>query len=78
MSAVFEGPETTLHEAQQGHGALAHDIRQIVDKAKSTRPGNVLLKFPQGLEGLLFSEHLLLMRVKHAGYMSTGGILMKL
>ena len=48
--------QVAAHEAQQGHGALAHDIRQIVDKAKSTRPGNVLLKFPQGLEGLLFSE----------------------
>jgi hypothetical protein len=35
--------QVAAHEAQQGHGALAHDIREIVDKAKRTRGGNVLL-----------------------------------
>ena len=43
-------------EAEQGHGALAHDIREIVDKAKRTRGGNVLLQFPQDLSGMVFSE----------------------
>jgi SpoVK/Ycf46/Vps4 family AAA+-type ATPase len=48
--------QVAAHEAQQGHGALAHDIREIVDKAKRTRGGNVLLKFPQDLSGMVFSE----------------------
>jgi SpoVK/Ycf46/Vps4 family AAA+-type ATPase len=48
--------QVAAHEAQQGHGALAHDIRDIVDKAKRTRGSNVLLKFPQELQGMVFSE----------------------
>lgn len=48
--------QMAAHEAQQGHGALAHDIRQIINKAKKTRGNNVLLKFPEVLTGLLFSE----------------------
>jgi SpoVK/Ycf46/Vps4 family AAA+-type ATPase len=48
--------QVAAHEAQQGHGALAHDIREIIDKAKRTRGGNVLLKFPQDLSGMVFSE----------------------
>jgi SpoVK/Ycf46/Vps4 family AAA+-type ATPase len=48
--------QVAAHEAQQGHGALAHDIRDIVDKAKHTRGSNVLLKFPQELQGMVFSE----------------------
>ena len=37
--------QVAAHEAQQGHGALAHDIREIVDKSKRNH-SNVLLKFP--------------------------------
>jgi SpoVK/Ycf46/Vps4 family AAA+-type ATPase len=48
--------QVAAHEAQQGHGALAHDIREIVDKAKRSQGPNVLLKFPQELEGMVFSE----------------------
>jgi SpoVK/Ycf46/Vps4 family AAA+-type ATPase len=48
--------QVAAHEAQQGHGALAHDIREIVDKARRSRGPNVLLKFPQELGGLVFSE----------------------
>lgn len=48
--------QVAAHEAQQGHGALAHDIREIVDKSKRSQGANVLLKFPQELEGMVFSE----------------------
>lgn len=48
--------QVAAHEAQQGHGELAHDIRNIVDKSRRTRGGNVLLKFPQELTGMVFSE----------------------
>jgi SpoVK/Ycf46/Vps4 family AAA+-type ATPase len=48
--------QVAAHEAQQGHGALAHDIRDIVDKAKRTRGSNVLLKFPLELQGMVYSE----------------------
>lgn len=48
--------QMAAHEAQQGHGALAHDIRVIIDKAKKARGRNVLLKFPEVLTGMVFSE----------------------
>lgn len=48
--------QVAAHEAQQGHGALAHEIREIVDKARRSRGPNVLLKFPQDLGGLVSSE----------------------
>lgn len=48
--------QVAAHEAQQGHGALAHDIREIVEKARKARGGNVLLKFPDILTGMVFSE----------------------
>ena len=47
--------QLAAHEAQQGHGALAHDIREIVDKARRDS-GPRLLKFPVDLRGLVFSE----------------------
>ena len=47
--------QVAAHEAQQGHGALAHDIRDIVDKARRERRP-VMLKFPQDLSGLVLSE----------------------
>src|SRR3989304_2642379 len=48
--------QVAAHEAQQGHGALAHEIREIVDKAKHERGKVRLLKFPQDLRGLVLSE----------------------
>ena len=47
--------QVAAHEAGQGHGALAHEIRGIVDKARKTK-GAVILKFPQDLRGLVLSE----------------------
>lgn len=48
--------QIAAHEARQGHGALALEIRELVDKARKTSaPRNVLL-FPQDLNGLIFSE----------------------
>ncbi|MEX2303736.1 MAG: ATP-binding protein [Bryobacterales bacterium] len=47
--------QVAAHEAGQGHGALAHEIRAIVDKARKTK-GAVILKFPQDLRGLVLSE----------------------
>ena len=47
--------QVAAHEAGQGHGALAHEIRKIVDKARKTH-GAVILKFPQDLRGLVLSE----------------------
>ena len=48
--------QVAAHEAQQGHGALAHDIRDIVDKARRERVPVQLLKFPGDLAGLVLSE----------------------
>ncbi len=42
--------QLAAHEAQQGHGALAHDIRDIVDKARR-ESGPRLLRFPMELTG---------------------------
>ena len=43
--------QVAAHEAHQGHGALAHDIREIIDKSRRSRGSNSLLKFPLDLEG---------------------------
>ncbi|MCB1208647.1 MAG: ATP-binding protein [Verrucomicrobiales bacterium] len=48
--------QVAAHEAQQGHVALAHDIREIVDKSRKARCGNVLLRFPQDMAGMVLSE----------------------
>src|ERR1051325_243222 len=48
--------QVAAHEAQQGHGELAHDIRDIVDKSRKSRGGNVLLKFPLEMSGMVLSE----------------------
>lgn len=47
--------QLAAHEAHQGHGALAHDIRTIIDQARRER-GPRVLKFPQDLRGLVLSE----------------------
>ncbi len=48
--------QLAAHEAKQGHGALAHDIREIVNKSRRARGGNKLLKLPQDLSGMVLSE----------------------
>lgn len=48
--------QLAAHEARQGHGALAHDIREIVNKSRRLRSSNNLLKFPQVLSGMVLSE----------------------
>ncbi|MHB1371630.1 MAG: AAA family ATPase [Pseudomonadaceae bacterium] len=47
--------QVAAYEASQGHGAVAHDIRDIVDKAQRERRA-VILKFPQDMRGLVLSE----------------------
>jgi AAA+ superfamily predicted ATPase len=47
--------QVAAHESQQGHGALAVDIREMVDKARKER-GIRVLKFPQDLRGLVLQE----------------------
>ena len=47
--------QVAAHEAGQGHGALAHEIRDIVDKARKKK-GPVVLKFPVDIKGLVLSE----------------------
>lgn len=47
--------QVAAHEAKQGHGELAHEIREIVDKARREKRPQ-LLKFPQDLSGLFISE----------------------
>jgi SpoVK/Ycf46/Vps4 family AAA+-type ATPase len=48
--------QVAAHEAKQGHTALAHDIRQIVDKARKAK-GAVILRFPKDMLGLVLSEN---------------------
>lgn len=48
--------QLAAHEARQGHGALAHDIREIINKSRRTRGSNKLLKFPQDLSGMVLSD----------------------
>jgi SpoVK/Ycf46/Vps4 family AAA+-type ATPase len=47
--------QIAAHEARQGHSALAHEIRELVDKARADSQKNSL-HFPQDLNGLIFSE----------------------
>lgn len=47
--------QVAAHEAQQGHGELAHDIREIIDKAQHEKKLRVP-SFPQDLRGLVLSE----------------------
>jgi SpoVK/Ycf46/Vps4 family AAA+-type ATPase len=48
--------QVAAYEAQQGHGALAHDIRDIVDKAQREKSPVLVLKFPEDLHGLVLAE----------------------
>lgn len=47
--------QVAANEAQQGHGALAHDIREIVNKAREERKDEIV-KFPNELRGLVLAE----------------------
>ena len=47
--------QVAAHEARKGHTELANDIRLLVDKAKSKQ--KVVVSFPDGLNGLVFSEN---------------------
>jgi len=47
--------QVAAHEAQQGHGDLAHDIRTIIDKAQREKKPQVSY-FLQDLRGLVLSE----------------------
>jgi SpoVK/Ycf46/Vps4 family AAA+-type ATPase len=63
-SHISEDPErffsialqVAAHEAKQGHTALAHDIRDIVDKERKAK-GAVVLRFPKDMLGLVLSEN---------------------
>lgn len=46
--------QVAAHEARNGHAEVAHEIRLLVDKAKSKTA--VVVKFPNELNGLIFSE----------------------
>ncbi len=47
--------QVAAHEAMQGHQALAHEIREIVEKAKREKHPQ-LLKFPHDFQALVLSE----------------------
>lgn len=47
--------QMAAYEAQQGHGALAHDIREIVDKSRREH-GPRIIKFPVDLRGLVLTD----------------------
>lgn len=48
--------QVAAYEARRGHGALAHDLREIVDKARREKAPGVVLKFPQDLQGLVLVD----------------------
>ena len=48
--------QVAAYEAQQGHGALAHEIRSIVDRARQEEGPLKILTFPQDLRGLVLAE----------------------
>lgn len=45
--------QVAAHEARQGHTQLAHEIRLLVDKARTA----VVIKLPADLSGLVITEH---------------------
>ena len=48
--------QVAAHEAQQGHSSLAHELREMVDRARKVRRRNNVLLFPKELAGLILSE----------------------
>lgn len=47
--------QVAAHEARQNHTALAHDIRDIIDKSRK-RKGPAILRFPKDMMGLVLPE----------------------
>ena len=47
--------QVASHEARQGHRALAHDIRDIIDAARKKK-GLHVVSFPKNLKGLVLTE----------------------
>ena len=47
--------QVAAHEARQGHTALAHDIRDIID-AERKQKGPRVISFPRNLQGLVLTE----------------------
>lgn len=47
--------QLAAHEAQQGHGALAHDIRSIIDKARNNGKPKII-QFPRDLDNLVLTS----------------------
>lgn len=47
--------QVAAHEAKQGHSAVAHDIRKLIDMERKKTGPNVL-HFPKDLKGLVFTE----------------------
>lgn len=47
--------QIAAHEASAGHGALAHELRLIVDKGRRAH-GAAIIKFPQDMRGLVLAE----------------------
>jgi SpoVK/Ycf46/Vps4 family AAA+-type ATPase len=48
--------QVAAHEAMQGHTALAHDIRDLIDMEKK-KSGPKVISFPQDLRGLVLTEN---------------------
>jgi len=48
--------QVAAHEALQGHGEVAHDIRLIIDQARKSHGAAKILKFPPNLLGLVLEE----------------------
>lgn len=48
--------QLAAHEAHLGHGALAHDIRLIIEKAKQERKVFKVFQFPSDLRGLVLTD----------------------
>lgn len=48
--------QVAAHEAHQGHGALAHELRELVDKTRSERKKRYIGKFSPELESLVYVE----------------------
>lgn len=47
--------QVAAHEAKQGHSALAHDIRELVD-IERRKGGSNVIPFPRELKGLILTE----------------------
>ncbi|MCP3925297.1 MAG: ATP-binding protein [Desulfobacterales bacterium] len=47
--------QVAAHESRQGHSALAHDIRELIDKERKKNKPKVI-QFPKNLQGLVITE----------------------